>query len=228
MAAVGQSEIRRQRFTRTAGKPQFYNGLGYAYASLNYRLVPEHAARWAGRRYSRCASLFAGKNSADLGFNPDNIVLIGHSAGAHLAALISADTRYLDNAGVPLAALKATILLDGAGYDVPRRMRKTLQPKMINKMYEDAFTKDIETQQRLSPISHVAAPNGASWLILHVATRADAKAQSEALGGALKQNGSDAHVISVPDSTHMTVNRDAGVSGSFVGGQIADFLRKIL
>jgi len=119
-------------------------------------------------------------------------------------------------------------LLDGAGYDVPRHMQGPQRLKIIKEMYEAAFSKDVETQRRLSPISHVAAPGATDWLILHVASRAKSKAQSEAFGGALKQNEASADVIAVPDSTHLSVNKDASVSGSFVGGKIAEFLRKIL
>ncbi|MEE9433651.1 MAG: alpha/beta hydrolase [Sphingorhabdus sp.] len=215
----------KQRGNR--GKDEYYNGMGYAYASLNYRLVPETQPDGQTADIAK-ALAYLRENSANLGFDPDAIVLMGHSAGAHLAALVSTDTSFLENAGVPMASIKGTILLDGAGYDVPRRMEKSLPPKMINKMYEDAFTKDLETQRRLSPISHVAAPNGTDWLILYVAARADAKAQSEAFGAALKQNGSGAGVIAVPGSTHKSVNQDAGVTGSFVGDKIAVFLRKIL
>lgn len=161
-------------------------------------------------------------NAAKLEIFADKIVLMGHSAGAHLAALVATDTRYLDRAAVPVAAIKGVILLDGAGYDVAAQM--AYPGNRVQAMYEAAFGTNPATQAALSPISHVAAPNSANWLILHVARRPDAKAQSAALGAGLTSNGANASVVPVPESTHSSINKDAGTDGTFTANAIAKFL----
>ena len=80
---------KRERFTKNS-KAKFYNGMGYAFASLNYRLVPETQPDGQAADIAD-ALAYLRKNSTDLGFDPDAIVLMGHSAGAHLAALVSTD-----------------------------------------------------------------------------------------------------------------------------------------
>jgi acetyl esterase/lipase len=148
----------------TKNKASHYNGLGYAFASLNYRLVPETDP--AGQAADIAAALAFVRARADsLGFDPDRIILSGHSAGAHLAALVSTDPRYLAAAGVPMASIRGTVLLDGAGYDVPRQMANA--GPMLGKMYREAFTTDRATQLRLSPLTYAGAPNVEEWLILY-------------------------------------------------------------
>ena len=49
-------------------------------------------------------------------------MLIGHSAGAHLVALIGTDPRWLNGAGVNIDDVRGIVALDGAAYDVPRQL----------------------------------------------------------------------------------------------------------
>jgi acetyl esterase/lipase len=67
--------------------------LGYVAVLPNYRLYPEvklagfmddaaHAGRWAAT------------HAAEFGADADRLYLMGHSAGAHLAALVTLDARY--------------------------------------------------------------------------------------------------------------------------------------
>ncbi|OWZ21488.1 Carbohydrate esterase [Phytophthora megakarya] len=67
--------------------------------SVNYRLSPavqhpEHAKDVAA------AVTWLHRNIAKFGGDPDNLVLVGHSAGAHLVLQILADPQYLATAGM--------------------------------------------------------------------------------------------------------------------------------
>lgn len=205
-------------------KPTFYNQLGYSFASLNYRLVPQVSPDSQAQDIAVAIATLR-KDAGQLGFDPSRIILMGHSAGAHLAALVATDPRYLQTAAVPMNAIVATVLLDGAGYDVPRQMADA--KNRVGPLYEAAFTTDKARQAALSPVTHAAAPNSRNWLILHVAARADAKAQSDALATALRRAGAQVEVKAVPDATHMTVNRDAGQEGTFVAREISGFLNAL-
>src|SRR4029450_12833743 len=99
-------------------KARWANSKGWAFASANYRLVPQATVeQQAADVASAIAWLRA--NAAREGLDPNRIVLMGHSAGAHLVALVGTDPHYLKAAGVPMGAVKGVVLLDGAGYDVP-------------------------------------------------------------------------------------------------------------
>lgn len=222
----------------TRNKPAFYHQLGFAFASVNYRLLSKSSSRenQALSPNDQASDVAAAvgylrNKAAQLGFDSNNIVLMGHSAGAHLAALVSANPSYLETAGVPMSAVKGVILLDGAGYDVNRQMdaiaNSGRKNRWATRMYESAFGLNPKVRQALSPFTHARQPNVASWLILHVADREDSRDQSEALGNELNLNGSNATVLAVPDSSHRSVNQDAGSAESFVGKAISTFLSEL-
>jgi len=149
-------------------------------------------------------------------------VLMGHSAGAHLVALIGTDTRYLQAARVPLGAVKGVVLLDGAGYDVPTQASAELN--IVKPMYEAAFSKDPKRQAALSPTRHAAAPNVSRWLILPIERRQDSQAQSKGLADALNHAGARATVVAVPDEGHGSLNKGLGEAGDFATAEIEKFL----
>ncbi|MBX4389967.1 alpha/beta hydrolase fold domain-containing protein, partial [Mycobacterium tuberculosis] len=61
-------------------------------------------------------------NAARLGIDSKRMVLMGHSAGAHLVALVGTDPAYARAAGFALSDIKGVIPLDGAAYNVPAQM----------------------------------------------------------------------------------------------------------
>src|SRR5260370_7210381 len=56
---------------------------------------------------------------AEYGGDPKRLLIMGHSAGAQLAALICTDDRYLKAEGLSLAITKGCLPVDGDTYDVP-------------------------------------------------------------------------------------------------------------
>ena len=207
--------------TGAGAKAAHFTEAGWAFASVNYRLVPQATVEQQGADIA-AAIAWARSNAARHGLDPEKVVLMGHSAGAHLVALVGTDPRYLAAAGVPLGAVKGVILLDGAGYDIAGQMA---QPgNAAAGMYDAAFGKDVARQNALSPTLHAAVPNASNWLILPVARRADSTAQSNALAAALSKAGARATVTPVPDSNHRKLNRGLGGDGDFATGEVDKFL----
>lgn len=202
-------------------KPGFANAQGWAFASVGYRLLPDAPVEQQAADVA-AAILMLKRDAARLGVDPERIVIMGHSAGAHLAALVGTDPQWL---AADMARLAGVILLDGAGYDVAAQMQ---QAKMLTKrIYEPAFGTDPARQARLSPTRHAAAPNAPRWLILHVAGRADAKAQSTALAQELMRAGAKVQLESLDGESHMTINRALGDPGKRQTELVAGFLRSL-
>ena len=182
---------------------------GYAVASINYRLVPAATVEQQAQDVADAVAALRGQ-AAKLSIDPARIVLMGHSAGAHLAALVGTDPRYFAKAGMPPDAVRGIILLDGAAYDVPRQL--TVGARFMGETYAEAFGSDPVRQKALSPTFQVAAPNAPNFLILHI-DREDGTAQSKALGAALRAAGTPADVQAVEGKGlrgHLEINRKLG------------------
>src|SRR5947199_851646 len=67
-------------------------------------------------------------HAKDYGGDPDTILVMGHSAGAQLAALVCTDDRYLKAEGLPLSVIKGCVPVDGDTYDVMMQI-KTVEKK---------------------------------------------------------------------------------------------------
>ena len=182
-----------------AAKPEWFRDHGWAFASIDYRLLPDAPVEDQARDVAAAIHALRAQ-AARLGFDGDRILLIGHSAGAHLAALVSTDEQWL---GADLPAIRATVLLDGAGYDVPAQMRSA--PMLSRIIYQPAFGDDVARQRALSPITHVGGRDVRDWLIVYSTQRHDSPGQAQALGAALARTG--AAVAYAPmDASHREIN----------------------
>jgi arylformamidase len=184
-------------------------GQGYAFASIDYRLVPEATVEQQAADVAAALAHLLERADA-LGIDRSRVVLTGHSAGAHLVALVGTDERYLRAAGLSFADIDGVMPNDGAAYDVPAQV--TQAGRMMGGTYVDAFGTDPARQQALSPTFHADGPNAPAFLLLHV-QRPDGVAQAKALAEALKRGGSRAEIGSVPGEGlrgHMEINRKLG------------------
>ncbi len=167
-------------------KPVHYPEQGYAFASINYRLVPAATVEQQAADVASAVRTLIDRAAA-LGIDRRRIVLMGHSAGAHLVALVGTDERYLKGAGLSFADIAGVIPNDGAAYDVPAQMKDG--PPIMQATYKQAFGTDPARQKALSPTAHAAAPNAREFLLLYV-QRPDGVRQAKALGDALVTGGS--------------------------------------
>lgn len=208
-------------------KVEHFTHEGFAFASINYRLVPAATVEQQAADVSTAVAWLRG-HAARLGIDASRIVLVGHSAGAHLVALVGTDPQYLAAAGLSFADLRGVVALDGAGYDIPRQLAAA--GRFMRGTYAEAFGSDPARQRALSPALQTLKSNSPAFLIVHV-DRADGKAQSEALAQALTRAGIPAEVHGV-DGTglrgHMEINRSLGRADYPATAVVDAWLRKLL
>ncbi|MCU0723508.1 MAG: alpha/beta fold hydrolase, partial [Planctomycetes bacterium] len=194
-------------------KPAFFAGKGWVFASLNYRLMPA-GKHPANVRDVAAALAWLHGHVAEYGGDPARIHLMGHSAGAHLAALAASDGRRLKEFGKDLSILRCCIPLDTNGYDIPRLMER---PGASVSMYPKVFGSDPETWKDASPIAFVGPDRSLPPFLLVVAAANESKRdQAKRLAEALKKAGVRAEILEAPDKTHGTLNRDPCIPGDFV------------
>lgn len=182
---------------------------GYAFASIDYRLVPKNTVEEQASDVAAALAYLLGR-AGELGIDPNRVVITGHSAGAHLVALVGTDERYLKAAGLSFADIDGVMPNDGAAYDVAAQMQQA--GPMMKNTYEQAFGTDPARQKALSPTLHAAAPNAPAFLLIHV-QREDGVAQNKALAEALKRAGTRVEVGSFPGEGlqgHAEINRKLG------------------
>ncbi len=93
---------------------------GYITVVPDYRVYPEYrfpAFVEDGARAFRWVL----DHAEEIGGDPERVYLMGHSAGAHIAAMLALDERYLLDAGVPEGSLAGTIALAGPYAFYPSR-----------------------------------------------------------------------------------------------------------
>jgi acetyl esterase/lipase len=205
-------------------QPDHFTGAGYAYATLGYRFVPEATVEEQLTDVAQAIALLRRQQGVD----PDRIVLLGHSSGGHLAALIGDDPAWLDKTGVPFDAVKAVVLLDPAAIDVAPIMAAGRGAGTVARYYQPAFGEDLARQEALSPLRHADAPNAPAWLMLHDVNNPLAGYQSQQLSAALIAAGArEATVLPIQDTTHLRLNDEIGRPGSAPTVEIDAFLARV-
>jgi len=192
-----------------SAKLSHWHSLGYAVASIDYRLVPQATVEDEASDIAEAVAMLR-SNAARLGFDANRIVLVGHSAGAHLVALVGTDPKWLNGAGLNMDAVRGIVPLDGAAYDVAHQL--SIGAPLMQRTYVQAFGTDPERQKRLSPTLQAAKPNAPAFLILHV-QRPDGVAQGQALAAALRAAGTPVEIQGFPGTGlpgHAAINRQLG------------------
>lgn len=210
-----------------AYKTAHYTRLGYAFASVNYRLVPGATVEQQAQDIADALAALL-RQADSLGIARGKVVLMGHSAGAQLVALVGTDPRYLRKAGLSYADVRGVIPIDGAAYDVPEQMKDG--PGIMQKTYAQAFGTEPARQRALSPTVQAAAPNAPAFLLLHV-QRPDGVRQAHELEAALRKAGTpverqgfDGHGL----RGHMQINRDLGEPAYPATGAVDKWLAQVL
>ena len=207
-------------------KPDHFPAQGYAFASINYRLVPAATVEQQAADVASAVKALVDRADA-LGIDRRRIVLMGHSAGAHLVALVGTDERYLKGAGLSFADIAGVIPNDGAAYDVPAQMKDG--PPIMQQTYAQAFGTDPARQTALSPTAHAAGPNAPDFLLLYV-QRPDGVRQAKALGSALVAGGSRVEHGSFPGEGlkgHAEINRSLGEPPSAATATVDAWLKRV-
>jgi acetyl esterase/lipase len=196
-------------------KMRHFVGRGYIYASINYRLSPE-TPNEDGIQHpihvQDCAKAIAWIHDhvAEYGGDPNQLHLMGHSAGGHLAGIVGTNERFLEAEGKDLAILKSNVLLDPAALDIPRYV-KLVQGDAMTPLYEIAFGTDDANWRDASPQLHVSPGKGIPpTLIFYAGDRMNLDVLAPAFADALTKAGSPSRAVD-------TVTLDHGQINSYIG-----------
>lgn len=137
-------------------KAEYFTARGYVFVTINYRQSPA-VKHPVNTQDVADALVWLHENAMHYSADPDKMFVIGHSAGAHLAALVSIDSKYLEKSGGSLSMLDGVVLLDGPGYDISLLMKNG--GSKIKEWYAEAFGKTKRDWDLASPVNFIEPGN---------------------------------------------------------------------
>lgn len=183
------------------GKTRHWGAKGYLFVSVNTRLLPEAEPIAQARDLAR-ALAFVQQDASRWGGDPDRLVLMGHSAGGHVAALLAARQDLRMSAG--LKRWSGTVLLDSAAVDVERVMK----PRPA-RAYAEAFGTDPNFWKAASPIEYFGPEDGPVLVVCSAIRRRPCE-----IGRDFAARSGHAELLPVRLS-HAAINRELGKSSAY-------------
>lgn len=194
---------------------------GYAVVSSNYRMLPAALPLEQARDIAR-ALASAQRRAGEWKLDASRFVLIGHSAGAHLVALLGADPRMLAAAGARRP--RGVVSLDSGALDVPALMGQRRVPKL----YHDAFGADPVYWRSVSPQQQLGR-DGLPMLLVCASDRHFPTSPCDE-ARKLARRGDALHVaisVQAEPLDHGEINKELGLPSDYtrrVGGWIERLL----
>lgn len=215
-------------------KPRVFVEKGFVFVAANYRLLPKVDMGTIVRDVAKAVH-WIHDHAAEYGGDPGRILVMGHSAGAQLAALICTDQRYLKDEGLSPAALKGCVPVDGDTYDVPAIIETNETRRRLHGLplptfgHREKFGNDPAKHREFSAVTHVASGKGLPpFLILYVAGNPDTTVQAQHLANTLKVAGVQATAFGAGETHHNKINADLGVPGDPATKALFEFLDRAL
>ncbi len=162
---------------------------GIVMVGINYRLSPDvvhpkHVQDVAA------AINWVHQNISGYGGDQNHLFLLGHSAGAHLVALVSTNPTYLATYNLSPKNLTAVFPIDTASFDL------TNPSRFVKRMVNDAFGTDQTALREASPIWNVnSGGQYPDFIIAATNVRKDAVETSQILQTKLRNAGAKADLI---------------------------------
>ncbi|KAL4887546.1 Alpha/Beta hydrolase protein [Aspergillus karnatakaensis] len=163
---------------------------GYAFATVNFSLLPSVTVEEQVQEVADAIGYLV-RNAENLAFDAEKVILMGHSSGAHVAALLGTDASYLGHAGIPISTVRGVVALDGSNYNAFAEITDSPGPIAENQTF--ALGTDPKRLNRVSPTYHARAPNAGAFLFLHVQRRSGVR-QAVEFVAALEAAGTEAEL----------------------------------
>jgi acetyl esterase/lipase len=207
-------------------KPKFFNEHGVVFVSVNYRLSPKdrHPAQVDD---VATAIAWVHAHAAQYGGDGNKIVIMGHSAGCHLATLVALDPRPLAKVGLKPSDIRGVAAWSGGMYDLADRAKGTgMYPPYIKATFGD----DEAAQRAASPVTYTGNAKGGPAFLFASVDEARSKSSQEAadaMVAAINRAGGSAKSLLLIGKTHFTANHELGAEGDKTGPALLEFIQTV-
>jgi acetyl esterase/lipase len=183
---------------------------GFVFVSVNYPMVNDGSDALAQANHVARAVAYVQARARAWRGDPTKLILMGHSAGAHLVSLVNADAGIRRANGV--APVLGTVSLDAGAIDVVRQM-PNIYP-FLKERYREAFGDSEAGWMAASPYHRLDRSAG-PWLGVCSTTRKDDPcAQARAYAEKSNSLGVKAGVVEQAMS-HGALNKELGLATDY-------------
>jgi len=198
-------------------KVNYWVKKGYIVISTNYKMLPDSPVNEQVKSVAKALGV-AQEKSASWGGNKAQFILMGHSAGAHIIAMIAAsNTLYATNAITPPIA---AVALDSAVMDTPMLMSAKHM-----RLYDHAFGSDPTYWQSLSPF-HQLSSTRMPLLAVCSTKRDDSCPQAEKFLTKASSFGTKTLLLK-ENMSHKEINQLLGADATYTKA-VDDFLNGVI
>lgn len=199
--------------------------MGFAVANISYRLTPEATAP-AAVEDARCALIYLIKNAKELNIDVNKIVVMGGSAGGHLAlmaGLLGNDRRFDGNCPYD-GEVKVAAIIDKYGItDVWDWGNGPVKSKSAARWLGDKAN-DQKFAMSVSPINYVSKNSPSVFIVHGDADPVVPYRQSEDLYKKLQKAGVKSVFVTIPGGQHGKFSKE---ENSEVNKKIAAFIKEL-
>lgn len=189
---------------------------GFVLISIDYRMLPQASPLMQADDVAH-ALAYAQHHVRQWGGDPSSFILMGHSAGAHLVALISTDTALAQR--YHAEPWLGTVSLDSAALDLVAIMQARHFP-----LYDRAFGAQPDGWMAASPLQQMHGPI-APFLAVCSSRRKDSCSQAQRFVAKANAFGSRASVIE-ENKTHEQINEQLGADADYTH-RVESFMRTL-
>ncbi len=203
---------------RALFKPGFLVPRGHLFASMNYRFHPDASLPEMAQDVATAVAWLR-QHAAKYGGDGTRIVLMGHSAGAHLVSVVASNEVYMESAGASLRDLSGVVALDTAMLNVPSRMETAGESQFR------VFGRDPVEWTRVSPWHHIERGKDIPpFLLLTAGGRAISREQAGMMMAKLDQHDIEGTAHEAEGRAHMPLDTYIGVDGDESTQVLLEFL----
>ncbi|MCU4118586.1 alpha/beta hydrolase [Variovorax sp. N23] len=191
---------------------------GSIVVSINYRMVPEVDVQAQARDVATALATVQAR-AAEWGGDPSRLVLMGHSAGAHLVALLSADPARA--AALGAGPWRGTVVLDSAAIDTV-----ALMSRRHLRLYDRVFGADPAYWRSVSPTAALTPRAVPTLVVCSTLRRDDSCGQAKVFVDRARAVGARSELL--PQALdHADVNGELGRPGAYTASVDA-FIDRLL
>ena len=186
-------------------KVDYWSKQGWIFISINYRLVPNATLQQQTQDIAE-ALIYIQNQAPNWHADSKRLVLMGHSAGAHLVSLLTTRPLWLTSQPQPW---RATVALDSAAYHVEKIMQNR-----HSHFYDQAFSDQPSNWKALSPISQLRQTLPAFLAVCSTIRPDQPCTQAQQFIQQAQKLGTKAQLLPLPLS-HIEINKSLGKNNPY-------------